>query len=368
MNSYIYGLHDPGGENLMMVDGIAKGWVLVTEEIGANPKDNSSKDYRNLNGFGVIVRLNHAYGPNGTIPLQGKYNDFAHRVANFVFNSQGCHIWIIGNEMNMENEQPRKADGSNHAEPITPRRYATCYKSCRDAIHALSEHSSDQVLMGAIAPWNAQTPYEADPGGQYRANKIPGAPADYPYNGFFGDYIFYLHDILVTIDSITDCDGIAIHAYTHGTDPGLIFSNTKMGAPFANYNYHFRTYIDQMKIIPLTMRHLPVYLTEMDQDQAWEDVNKGWVKNAYSELNSWNVSNQQIRAAILYRWSKADKWNIDGKQGVQNDFKDAIAMNYQWNDESMADVPAIDCYQLRVDYLKLKAKYDALVNGIKDLI
>lgn len=338
-NQYIYGLHDVGGEHLLKQGGQAKGWVLVTEELGANPSDTSGKGdfYKRLSdqGLGVIVRLNQAYGPQGTIPVEAKYPDFARRAANFVRSSPGAHIWIIGNEMNFEREQPRRP-GSNQAEPITPRRYAECYKLCRQAIKGLSGHENDQVVVGAMGPWNAQTPYDADPQGKYSANKIPNAPADYPYNGFFGDFILYLRDILLAIGR-ENCDAIAIHAYSHGYDPALIASPEKMGAPFQNYHYHFRTYRDQMAIIPQAFRDLPVYLTEANGDEdpggvRWPDVNKGWVKNAYKEINDWNqAGNQQIRCMILYRWSKDDKWHIDGKGQVQQDLQEAIAMNYAWN-------------------------------------
>ncbi|MCB0182345.1 MAG: hypothetical protein KDI62_29240, partial [Anaerolineae bacterium] len=106
-NRFIYGLHDPGGEHLMIVNGQAKGWVLVTEEIGSEANDRGSADYRNIadRGLGVIVRLNQSYGSNGTIPREERYPEFAQRVANFVAGSQGAHIWLIGNEMNLEREQ-----------------------------------------------------------------------------------------------------------------------------------------------------------------------------------------------------------------------------------------------------------------------
>jgi hypothetical protein len=322
---YIYGMHDRGGEHLMLVDGKAKGWVLVTEEIRANPGDMGGSNYTDLadRGFGVIVRLNHAYGPDGTIPLPSKYQDFAQRAANFVNRSPGAHIWIIGNEMNLAREQPRKP-GTNQPEPITPRLYADCYRMCRNAIRRLPGHSDDQIIVGAVGPWNPETTYEADAQGAYAANRLSGG---------VGDYIQYLRDILMAIGP-GNCDGIAVHAYTHGVDPDLVFSDTKLGPPFQKYNYHFRTYRDQMNVIPQAFRNLPVYLTEMDQDEPWEDANRGWVKNAYKEINDWNkAGRQQIRAAILYRWPRHDKWHIDGKQGVQNDFRDAIAFNYQWNPE-----------------------------------
>ncbi|MCB0165980.1 MAG: N-acetylmuramoyl-L-alanine amidase [Anaerolineae bacterium] len=346
-NRSIYGLHDPGGEHLMIVNGQAKGWVVVTEEIGSEANDRRSADYRTIadRGLGVIVRLNQSYGANGTIPREERYPEFAQRVANFVAGSQGAHIWIIGNEMNLEREQPRQRSGGQ-AEPITPRRYAECYKLCRQKIKALAGHSDDIVVVGAIGPWNGQTWYEADPKGAYPANKLPNAPSNYPYNGFFGDFIKYFQDMLLAIGP-GNCDGIAIHAYSHGYEPQLITDTAKMGAPFQNYHYNFFTYRDQMNAIPEAMRHLPVYLTEANGDvqgkleshqpgATWPFGNNGWIKAAYKEIDSWNRSGrQQIRCMVLFRWKKDPLgWSIDGKQGVQQDFTEAIAQNYQWDPDA----------------------------------
>lgn len=343
-NQFIYGLHDPGGERLLLENGQARGWVLVTEALGADPNNRSGKGdfYKRLagQGLGVIVRLNHAYGPEGTIPRQAKYRDFARRVANFVQNSPGAHIWIIGNEMNLEREQPR-LPGSNQAERIIPSRYADCYRLCRQAIKELAGHENDQVVVGAIGPWNGETPYEDNIDGVVVVNRLAGAPDSYPYYGFYGDFIVYLRDMLLAIGR-QNCDAIAIHAYSHGYNPKLIFSNEKMGSPFQNYHYHFRTYRDQMNAIPAAFRDLPVYLTEANGDQEpngarWPDVNSGWVKNAYQEINDWNQTpgNQQIRCMLLYRWSRDDAWHIDGKLKVQQDFKEAIARGYQWQPTSL---------------------------------
>jgi ATP-binding cassette subfamily B protein len=138
-NPYIYGLHDKGGEHLMLVDGEAKGWVLVVEAIGGGPPQTGSGDFTDLTeqGFGVLVRLNQSFDLSGTIPLEENYPEFAQQVADFVEISRGAHRWIIGNEMNLEREQPRRED-TGQPEPITPRRYARCYNMCRDAIQALA--------------------------------------------------------------------------------------------------------------------------------------------------------------------------------------------------------------------------------------
>ncbi len=364
-NPYIYGLHDKGGEHLLVSGGEAKGWVLVTEAIGSEANERGGGDYHDITdkGLGLIVRLNQSYGENGTIPREARYPEFAQRVANFVQDSKGANIWLIGNEMNFEREQPRQ-EGSNRAEPITPRRYAKCYKMCRQKVKALPGHENDLVIVGAIGPWNAQTPYDADPDGQYPANKIPNAPGDYPYGGFFGDFIRYWHDILVAIGP-ENCDGMAIHAYSHGYSPDLVFDEGKMGPPFQNYHYHFRTYRDLMNAVPENMRHLPVYLTEMNGDRegengpTWPFGNNGWIKNAYKEINDWNkTGQQQIRCGILFRWQKDPLgWSIDGKPAVQQDLQEAIAKGYKWSPE-VTPTPTAPPY--RVKYLSHNTPVTAL--------
>ena len=301
---YLYGLHDPGGEHIMAEQGV-RGWVLFTEELGNDPGDQRGGDYSRWadQGFGILARLNNGYEPNGTIPFSNRYAEFATRCANFARNSRGCHIWIIGNEMNFAVERPGVEFDRGQNPPrlvrpgeiIQPGMYANCYRQCRAAIKAVPGHEKDQVIVGGVAPWNPQTTY-------------PGNTN--------GDWVKYLEDIL-TILGPTNCDGIAVHAYTHGADPKLIYTDALMNPPFQNRQYNFRAYQDFMKAIPRSMRHLPVYLTETDQDDAWRNENNGWVQRVYGEIDWWNrqAGNQVIRAVILYRWPNVDKWGIDGKAG-----------------------------------------------------
>ncbi len=326
---YLYGLHDPGGEHLMAERGV-RGWVLFTEELGADPNNQQGADYAHWadQGFGIIVRLNHGYEPHGTIPHSSRYADFSRRVANFVRASRGCHIWIIGNEMNFAVERPGVSlDWSTNPPRITtqgeiilPERYATCYTLCRDAIKSLPGHSTHQVITGAVAPWNVHTTY-------------PGNPT--------GDWVQYQTDILKILGP-GRCDGISIHAYTHGADPSLIHTNTYMHPPFSHRQYNFRTYQDFMAGIPTNMRHLPVYLTEADQDDAWQNVNRGWIQRAYGEIDWWNdqPTTQVIRALILYRWPNVDRWGIDGKTALHEDFRQAMTHKYSW-ETSMQAKPTV---------------------------
>ncbi|HJW84604.1 MAG TPA: SH3 domain-containing protein, partial [Anaerolineae bacterium] len=321
-SEYIYGFHDPGNWRRIFTEKGRTAWVLVTEGIGHNPNEHSSPDYREWStaGFGVIVRLNHGYSPDGTLPVSGLYDDFARRCANHVADSQGAHIWIIGNEMNHANEQPgvRFEGGSFSAdELITPDKYAACFKKVRAAIKSAPGHANDQVVLGAVAPYTAVIRY---PGNEEAS------------------WTKYFTDILKLIGA--GLDGIALHAYTHGADPNLIFDEAQPWPQFPGAHYHFRAYRDFMRVIPGALRSLPIYLTETDQSDdgqghllPWADTNSGWVRNAYSEINAWNATpgNQQIRCLLLYRWSRADDWYIEGRRGVIDDMKQAVDFGYKWN-------------------------------------
>lgn len=341
------------------------GWILFSEPIGHDPNDHSGVDYSSYSGrgLGVLCRLNHGYEPEGTLPHSSLYESFARRAANFVATSRGCKIWVIGNEMNYAVERPGiYIDWSRHAsrrdgppemadpmrrglavrfnvlpeqsteirttrgaiispgEIITPEMYARCYRLCRDAIHRLPGHEDDQVIVGAVAPWNTQTIY-------------PGNPN--------GDWVFYFRHILEQLGP-DHCDGFALHAYTHSADPGSIVSTAKLAPPFQAYHVHFRTYVDFLNAVPANMRHLAAYITETGLAQPWPDRNDGWIQRAYAEIHAWNhgqnaaTPNQKVRALILYRWPRLDKWYIAGKGGVEEDFHRALHNDYRWTEASAA--------------------------------
>ena len=306
---YIFGLHDRGGEHYMGWAG-RKGWVLCTEAVGANAEDWNSRSYEDLadKGYGVIVRLNNGYGHMGDLPRSEHYPAFAARCGNFVERSRGCHIWIIGNEMNLAVERP---GGPENGEWITPQKYAQAFRLARAEIHGRPGHGDDQVVIGAVGPWNTQTSYAANPS---------------------GDWIIYFRDILQVLSG--DLDGIALHTYARDPDPANLLSEERMDPPFNQRRKMFRTYIDFMEAIPEALRHLPVYLTETDQNVAWLDVNSGWVQEAYAEINRWNsgITHQKIRCLVLYRWEKHqnDIWSIQDKGQVIEDFRGALRHEYRW--------------------------------------
>ena len=349
---YIFGIHDSGGEEYMRA-ARKPGWIVFSEVLGHDPNDLSGKDYTSFSrqGLGVIVRLNNGYYPQGTLPPSGEYANFARRCANFVSTSRGCSRWVIGNEMNYSIERAGTAaasgvrlhlddsladdptlrslperfsalfpassrasatDFTEGEELITPQLYASCYGMCRQAIHNVPDHEEDRVFIGAVAPWNNQTVYPGNPG---------------------GDWIKYFQDILLQCGA-NGCDGITLHTYTHGTNPTLILDNSKLPG-FPQYHCHFQAYRDFMQAIPVNMRNLPVFITETDQGSPWENANRGWVQAAYAEIDRWNRQNsQQIRALVLYRWPQVDRWHIKGKEGVIEDFRNALRHDYQWQKQT----------------------------------
>lgn len=326
-SDFIYGIHDRGGAHVLK----GKGWVVQAEELGCDPNDWSSASYADLadQSLGVIVRLNHGYGPsNGTIPVVERYEDFAVRCGNYVEKSAGCHIWIIGNEPNLGCERPQW-------QPIRATMYANCYRLCRREIRRRPGHENDQVIVAAIGPWNVET----------------------------GPWIDYFRDLLweLNVNTVHGCqvDGIAIHTYSRSPWPQDVETDARMDPPFSHLHSGFRTYQDFMAAVPPWARHLPVYITEANQNNPWQNGNTGWVQAAYAEIDRWNGGrdHQQIRCVALYRWEKYDQWHIAGKSGVIEDLRVALTYGYRWgsrppdpdpivpeplpNDETATDVPTL---------------------------
>jgi hypothetical protein len=274
---FIYGLHEAGGQQIML-DAGRLGWVLELAEIGLSGTGGNA-DYSQLagTGLGIVVRLNHGYGSTGTLPLPTHYAAFAAACQTFVGRSLGCHIWIVGNEPNHESERP---DGR----PITPDDYAQAYTLCRQAIRATPGHENDLVLVAGPAPWNERT--------RYPGNEL-------------GDWVKYFADTIAALPA-GGCDGFAIHTYTHNLDVAQIHGDFFHGGDYSHLRNEFRTYIDFMQAIPPACRTLPVLITETDPTDpqiGWADGrNIGWVQAAYDEIADWNSdpAHQPIQSLVLY--------------------------------------------------------------------
>ena len=356
MNSeptFLYGLHDAGGEHLFREAGV-HGWIVFNEFIGLDGADRSGVDYSSWSdqGYGIIVKLQHAFNPGGTLPRQDQYPEFAARCAHFAAASQGCQVWVIGNEMNYWTSRPDANARSRlpllgktqdpaeiHAvlralperfealdaqsdprplltlgRPITPDLYASCYRQCRQAI--LAAQPDAKVLVGAVTPWNTQT--------RYAGNEI-------------GDWVTYLNDLLLRLGP-QGCDGIALHAFTVDGGTGSVTEDAWLAGDFAHRRTGFRVYRDFMQGIPYNMRHLPVYIVEADPYQDWSGDSTQWIQAVYREIDQWNsrAGRQQIRCVALYRWARTpgdDRWRMEHRAGTVQDLRDALGERLQWNPE-----------------------------------
>jgi hypothetical protein len=279
------------------------GYEVRVEQIGHNPAHTGGTDYRGAQHT-VIARLQNEWHPCGCIPLPQKYESFAMRVQNFVKNSQGCSCWIIGNEMNHSNEWP-------YGRQIHPVDYGQCFRLCYERIKNLPGRETDQVIVGAPAPYNAQTTY-------------PGNES--------GDWVAYFQDIL---NACGEFDAIALHTYGIEQVPSDPSSEVTMGGEFSNLHAGFRAYQDFLLVIPRELWHLPVYITETNpgaRGDPWEATDTGWVTAAYEEIDQWNQAHRSgplVHCLALYSHDmRADEMGFEYKPGVRRDFEQAVARGY----------------------------------------
>ncbi len=312
ISQHIFGIHDKEGARFL-TDAGKPGWVVVSVRVSDAPEDFS--ELANA-GHGVIVRLNHGYEPDGTIPHSSQYDAFAAACADYAARSQGAHIWLIGNETNAAWERPGK--GTPQEEPLTPKRYAACFAKCRAAIHQVAGHAQDWVMPAPPGPWNTQTLYDGNPA---------------------GDWVHYFRDILnecLRLDAPPDA--LALHTYsTHAArmDAALIENEERAPSPFANWHWQFRTYRDFLAVVPNALRRRPALITEA-QHLPWENNNVGWIQKAYAEINAWNAdpAQQPIQALCLFRWQKSDDavqagWGMSDKPQLLGDFRAAMQNEYR---------------------------------------
>jgi len=330
--AWIFGIHgataDTTGDFRHLFHGKDKtGWVLFTQTVGTDPFHSDGHDVTRWSdsGYGVIIRLNHAYEPGGTLPVRAHYADFARACARYVQNSRGCHIWIIGNEQNNVREHPGGA--ANPIEHITPRMYAEAFNLAWRRIKEVQP--SAVVVPGAIDPYNT-----------------------YPWARLGGRRNRPLEYFKEMLEHIVELDGIALHTYTHWLDPSLITKPTVFQDDFLQpgtvkeHYYDFQAYRPFAEAIPAKWRHCPIYITESNHWLAlehqprnpaeerrigWLNRDRSWVQAAYKEIDRWNniPHAQQIHCLLLYRWT-GDAWAIEHKGEIHKDFRTALNNDYRW--------------------------------------
>jgi hypothetical protein len=286
----LIGLHDREATALAVADS----WIVDTVALSENPVA-PAYDPR----FRWLVRLNFGYGSTGTLPAVGEYDDFAARVARYVAGSTNCTRWIIGNEPNLSREWPE-------GEPIYPWNYAACFKKCREAIRALPGHERDEVLVAASGPWNAELKYEVNPNGDWVI--------------YFGDQLEWIGD---------GFDGVALHAYTHGYDVGLVSSEAVMNAPFDGWHYEFRCYRDYLWRMPEKYDSKLIYMTEANGNGEWQAV--GLMPAMLGEIEAWNAGEfPQVNCVCMFRYPDFDDgFAMVGHDDVMAEYHTAARAGYE---------------------------------------
>jgi PKD repeat protein len=368
---YLYGIHDFGvneGEFLSHLTGAGvSGWVTATEEIGSNPSDVSGKDFRSAadQGHTVICRLNNGYGTTGTIPPPTQYADFAQRCANFAAATQGCDIFVIGNETNLASEWP-VVDGRRAY--ISPQDYATCFRLCYDAIKTVRPQA--KVIPQALAPF----------AGPYGENVFPG----YPHDANQLNWVQYLYQMLTAIKNSGGIDGIALHINSRGYTYNDIHSTNKVSAAGQDLFFSFYVYKDWVDFgIPTDLYHLPLYATECNGIYYWKGghienpdahYEAGWVQEIYAEINRYNLAaitqgKPIFRCVNLYRWcDHCDDWNIDDNPytgQILSDVDQAAASAYVWPTSGNVDSPPGDNLALDITDWQASSVYNADFGGDK---
>lgn len=339
--AHIFGIHDdtfPSVNNYLALLPGGTGWITATEALGSNPADMGGKNYNPPSGTKIIARLNFGYFPNGTLPVQSQYANFAQRVANFVNASTGCDTWVIGNETNLASEWP--SNGPNSLETITPAAYAQCFKLCYNAIKAV--RPNDKVVVQALAPWAG--PY----GG--------GTLGPYSHAGMPDNWVDHFHKVLTEITSGPDAvipDGIAMHINTRGYAQSS-FNPVRINAGGLPLDFSWGVHRDWIQFgVPRALWNLPLYATECNGLYYWKGggpegpgdpaYQAGWMQRLHAEVNDWNqiagaTAMPAYRAVNMYRWPNADNWGLQAEQEgntaiwqqLSADLAAAAANNYQW--------------------------------------
>lgn len=338
-NPFIYGIHDTDPQPTEFLNHVkaqvSGSWVTATVAVGHNPTDTGGVNFSWYAGQGhtVVCRINNGYcGSGGTIPLPADYADFAQRCANFVQNSPGCTIWVIGNETNLASEWP---PSGSHLPYVSPQSYADCFRACYNAIKAV--RPTHKVVSQGLAPW----------GGPYGS----GSACGYTHDAMPLNWVQYLNQMLTAIHASGGIDGIGLHVPSRGYTYADIHSESKINAGGQDLYWSFYCYKDWVDLgIPPALYDRPMYITECNGNYYWkggfpEDPSKhyeaGWVQEVLREINAYNqnavnVGKPVFRCVNFYRWcAGCDGWNIDGadnpyKNQILSDLDAALALRYTW--------------------------------------
>ncbi len=250
----------------MITEGL-QGWVTEAVYLNTSPRDLHLQRYADA-GIRVIVRLSYSYavddGGAGTMPAPNELQPFEQACIQTLQANPHAWAFLYCNEMNNSREWPRGHD-------ITPSYYTNSYN--RVWAH---KPTHCRLFPGAIDPYN------------------PG----------WGDWRKTWKDVL---NRITGCDGLALHAYTHGPELHKIWHDKRFDShPLTGIFYDLRVLESQQAIVPARFAGKPQVITETNHltnkaGIGWEPDADEWVKDAMEYFRT-----QSIAGACLFRYNYTD--------------------------------------------------------------
>ena len=294
---WLYGIHwygDPASDEVEVMTGSKGIWdleIVLTEDAGAWSAGGQLAKFQTIvaRGHTLIIRIHPRWnlvvpGPNTPETAVGdRMETFIPKLVDAAQQlSDVCHIWQIGNEMNLGFEYD--------IGDLTPQLYVEKYNEIRSAIHTVSSSLGPQiVLLGPVAPVD---------------NAYLGAMCDaLTANGY-------------------EVDGFAMHGY--GGSRGNFLPDIQVQADFIDS----KGYTDK-----------PIYVTEWGAPvDPISDTNEAGVAQflhaAFQDLANYNANpaNHDVVCACWFVYREDiqwQNWSILGLHdvhppGINNDLYDAF--------------------------------------------
>ena len=264
---------------------VAPAWDQPAYYVGHSQKVTQDK------GHSMIFRVQPYWSrnvPHSSDPYNlTSYSDDCKAAANTL--KDYCHIWQIGNEVNILGENKHWDGGGYNTdwEP-TPAQYADTYIACRDHIHEIIPNTAPPtqiVLMQPVSPGSVYPGVRFMDGNEFLWRMIDAVP----------------------VPDKSKIDGFGVHGYAGGSSYGL--------------EDYWDSIREQLMIIDqLGLGDRPVYITEWNKhmpDLANAESGAKFLHRAYTLMYNWNtgsggewpgLSNHNVVGATWFIYPSDHGW------------------------------------------------------------